>query len=199
MNILTEKFLELKRRTSIGRYTLSVLEEDQALMEMLGKTIGDYLTLEYVLGSIFNTREFYKARIYDTNDVFDFGKYNGQTLISVIKSNPNYVIWCVLEVNRFFVSNDVLKALAENISKKFSTKESVEKPFDLILEKLQKELKIKVHNPEKFDEVWEQIREERLQEEKTSKIYKEIISGGYADDDITGGEMDFDSWWEIHR
>jgi hypothetical protein len=136
--------------------------------------------------------DFQKARIYDIQDKFDFGKYPGHTVKFVVESNPGYIIWCVFKTNWFFITSDVVKTLATHLFRI----ERVEGTFDLFHRKLCKQLRTKICDDfDEFDEWWNRIYESRLQEEENAENYKEIIFGGYAD--ITGGEMDFDTWLEI--
>ena len=48
-----------------------------------------------------------KARTFDTRHELEFGKYKGRTLKYIIQKEPNYILWCVINVNWFAVENSI--------------------------------------------------------------------------------------------
>jgi tetratricopeptide (TPR) repeat protein len=47
----------------------------------------------------------------DENFYFDFGKMNGATLKEVIEHNPSYIIWAIINIDYFCVSEEVIEML----------------------------------------------------------------------------------------
>lgn len=45
--------------------------------------------------------------------IFTFGKYKGQTVRSVIDTDPDYVLWCHKNVNHFSISDDLVELCEE--------------------------------------------------------------------------------------
>lgn len=54
-----------------------------------------------------------RLKIYAEDDFLDFGKYKGMTIKEVIDDDPEYLVWCLDNVNFFDVSENVLQ-LIEN-------------------------------------------------------------------------------------
>lgn len=48
-------------------------------------------------------------------ETFTFGKYKGQSIESVIKSNPNYVLWANDNVSFFTLSDEQMKECRKQI------------------------------------------------------------------------------------
>lgn len=51
---------------------------------------------------------------YTLQSVFDFGKYRGKTVLEVIRTDPSYVEWCILEVENFRMRPESLSDLQIN-------------------------------------------------------------------------------------
>lgn len=48
---------------------------------------------------------------YTLQSELTFGKYSGMTIDAVTAINPGYIIWCLLNLNHFFISETELKIL----------------------------------------------------------------------------------------
>ncbi len=66
-----------------------------------------------------------KNRIYNIEDVFDFGKYKGKTIEDLLKENPGYVDWLIRNFRGFALSYDAFEqAKIITAGKRFSKKEA---------------------------------------------------------------------------
>lgn len=50
-----------------------------------------------------------RNRIYNIDDVFDFGKYKGKTIEDLLKENPGYVDWLIRNFRGFALSYDAFQ------------------------------------------------------------------------------------------
>ena len=51
---------------------------------------------------------------YDLETTMNFGKYKGKTLREILTANPNYVNWCLINVDYFHISNSTLTEIEIN-------------------------------------------------------------------------------------
>ena len=54
---------------------------------------------------------------YDETTVLQFGKYKDKTLLEVAKTNFGYIEWCLLNVDRFYVSKSLLERVADRFKR----------------------------------------------------------------------------------
>lgn len=47
-----------------------------------------------------------KIKIYDIDDVFDFGRNKGKTIRELLMDNPGYVDWCIRNIDAFALSQN---------------------------------------------------------------------------------------------
>lgn len=47
-------------------------------------------------------------KIYEPETVFDFGKNKGRTLEDVASTDVKYIVWCLLNVDHFFVDKELV-------------------------------------------------------------------------------------------
>ncbi|MBP9993344.1 MAG: hypothetical protein KBT67_00165 [bacterium] len=50
-------------------------------------------------------------KFYDIDDIFTFGKYEGETLAEVFEKDPKYIKYCEENIDDFYVSPGVMKSL----------------------------------------------------------------------------------------
>lgn len=50
-------------------------------------------------------------KLYDWNDLFDFGQCFGKTILEVFNTSPSYVEWCFKNVDTFCISDEIFKKL----------------------------------------------------------------------------------------
>lgn len=50
-------------------------------------------------------------RFTSLSDKFTFGAYNGQSLADVIDVNPEYLEWCVQEIDRFLIEDSAMNEI----------------------------------------------------------------------------------------
>ena len=56
-------------------------------------------------------------------DKFTFGKHKGETLVSVIGSDPTYVEWCVDEIEGFSISDRAHDLLHSSLEEYYEARE----------------------------------------------------------------------------
>lgn len=49
--------------------------------------------------------------IYDLDDQINFGKYNGKTIKEILDVNPDYLCWCIKNLDSFAISAEAMAAL----------------------------------------------------------------------------------------
>lgn len=125
-------------------------------------------------------------KFYEIDTVFQFGKYDGKTLLYVAKMDPWYIEWCILNLDHFFVSDDVVKVIEELTSDyRFS---------QVAKEKLKDKL-----------ESWEHRDQYRYYNDRDLETTFGKYAGWYAQDvegwsdqdidDVFGGDPD--AYWNI--
>jgi hypothetical protein len=51
---------------------------------------------------------------YTQNSLLKFGKYNGSILEDIAKTDPNYINWCIINLDHFYLSEEALEELRTN-------------------------------------------------------------------------------------
>ena len=54
-------------------------------------------------------------KTYERGDRLRFGKYKDEFIEDVIIEEPEYIQWCVENLDNFLLSNDLYKALQKNM------------------------------------------------------------------------------------
>ena len=49
-------------------------------------------------------------RTYQLDSTLHFGKYEGETLRSILEKDPDYVVWCFQNLGHFHIAREVLEA-----------------------------------------------------------------------------------------
>lgn len=52
-------------------------------------------------------------KYYTLDSEFNFGKYAGKTLKEVAEIEPNYINWCILNLDHFFIPNELIQELSK--------------------------------------------------------------------------------------
>ena len=52
-------------------------------------------------------------KIYELNDIFDFGKYKGKSIKEIMEYHSNYIAWCIEKVGYFAISRDAMRFFTE--------------------------------------------------------------------------------------
>lgn len=129
-------------------------------------------------------------KFYDLDTEFTFGKYEGKTVREILELQPNYLDWCAINLDHFYISDEVIDEIKTNISVFKISEEGVKK------------LSEKYKN-------WES-EQENLNNDYSDYDYRERstyenYNGSYAQDvegwsdqdinDVFGGEPD--AYWNI--
>lgn len=59
-----------------------------------------------------------KLHVYNIFDEMDFGKYKSQYISDILKTNPQYILWCIINLNKFIINGisfDLFKTNENNI------------------------------------------------------------------------------------
>ena len=68
-------------------------------------------------------------KFYDLDDVFTFGKYEGQTIAEVFEKDPKYIKYCEENIDEFYVS-PTLKRDLKSLSRAVSDSALLDMDFD---------------------------------------------------------------------
>ena len=134
---------------------------------------------------------------YDEITVLNFGKYKDKTLLEVAKTNFSYIEWCLLNVDRFYVSKNLLERLAD----RFKRSKVSENVLNAVAAKHRKLLKLEKEQEKEDNRYNEPDGWYNYNERDTYGQYR----GSYAQDveglsdnfinDVLGGEPD--AYWNI--
>ncbi|MDR1198651.1 MAG: hypothetical protein LBK94_06520 [Prevotellaceae bacterium] len=61
-------------------------------------------------------------KFYHIDTKFDFGKYAGKTLQEVLEIRPSYINWCIINLDHFYISEDVIDEI-KSIKPEFALSE----------------------------------------------------------------------------
>ena len=50
---------------------------------------------------------------YELTQVLNFGKHKGKTILEIAKQEPSYLNWCMVNLEHFYISDEVLSELHE--------------------------------------------------------------------------------------
>ena len=50
-------------------------------------------------------------KFYDLDTEFTFGKYQGKTVRQIIDLQPSYFEWCAMNLDHFYISNEVIQEI----------------------------------------------------------------------------------------
>lgn len=125
--------------------------------------------------------------MYKLTDEFNFGKYKGKTIEYVVKEEPSYIQWCILNLYTFYISIELLQELV-NINPKFIVREEVTKKLKLknyINYYTEKKNKYEPKNELDIENNYETFKEDNYIKEKYGSKYEKYNSyNGWSDDAI---------------
>ena len=52
-------------------------------------------------------------KIYTLDTEFTFGKYEGKTVKEVLELQPNYIDWCAINLDHFYISDEAITEIKE--------------------------------------------------------------------------------------
>jgi hypothetical protein len=107
---------------------------------------------------------------YNLDTKFGFGKFKGKTLKEVVESQASYIDWCAINVDRFYISDEVLDEVKSNFSFFTISEEAKKKLFEKY-EKYSNE-------QERFDE-----RDIEEREDYERDNFDALTDGNYGDYD----------------
>lgn len=76
------------------------------ILEARGSTFDDFVRLQCL-------RLTKNEKFYDLTDKLTFGKYRGELIETVIRGDPEYMIWCLKNVTGFGLTPEALGILEE--------------------------------------------------------------------------------------
>lgn len=174
-----EKCIEFK-------YKLSEEETKKYLMSCIK---SEYIYRDYpeINESITSLDDNTKIKMIEKkeHEFFGFGKYKNETIKNVLKSDSNYILWCIVHVDWFRIDNAIL--LHQNLKIKINYKIAI--VFNLLKESIYKDWKRNYYEEYNYDS----IDDSNL---PSSSFYGGIY--GCSDDTIDECfDGDPDNYWNI--
>jgi hypothetical protein len=119
-------------------------------------------------------------KFYKLDTEFTFGKYSGKTIREVIEIQPDYIDWCAINLEHFYIVDEIITEVKAII------------PSFAISEEGQSKL------TEKY-ETWESQQENNDDNDDYSSSYEKYGGAyGYDDDTIDSAfEGDPENYWNI--
>ena len=96
-------------------------------------------------------------KFYDLDDVFTFGKYEGQTIADVYEKDPKYIKYCQDNIDEFYVSSSLMREL-KSLGRAASDSALLNMNFDKMSDD---EIDAFMHNMDEGDE----FTEDRLEDD----------------------------------
>lgn len=115
---------------------------------------------------------------YDLDTEFEFGKYEGQTLEEVFQKDPKFIEQCLIKVDDFNLSDDVMEEL-----------KAIDDEFEFSPEALKR-------REEKF-QLWEQENDED-EEDFYDKDLEEFMDFNGQDDGESINDDEFDEFDDLN-
>lgn len=127
----------------------------------------------------------YKAehmKFYNLDTEFTFGKFEGMTVSEVLKIQHSYINWCAINLDHFFIPDEVIKEIKSTI------------PDFTISEEGQKKLSEKYETWVKEQEDYDDNDHYNDYQDYERDTFNALTDGQYGDyDDWRDGGGDFDS------
>jgi hypothetical protein len=125
-------------------------------------------------------------KVYTENSLLKFGKYNGSILEDIAKTDPNYINWCIINLDHFYVSEDAIEQLRTNSGLVISEEAT------LALEQKRSEIsEASDSNDYGFDDY-----DRRTYDDYNGSYAQDEMGWSYQDiHDVFGG--DADAYWNI--
>lgn len=129
-------------------------------------------------------------KFYDLDTVFTFGKYEGKTVREILELQPKYLDWCTINLDHFYISDEVIEEIKTIISD-FKISEEGEKKLSEKYENWESELENYNDDYSDYDYC------ERPTYENYNGSYAQDIEG-WSDQDIDDVfDGDPDAYWNI--
>lgn len=124
-----------------------------------------------------------RVKEYKTDSAVKFGRFNGKTLSDIVDMQPDYIEWCIIHLDHFYISEDTIDNLRE-LNSEFTINSQM---LDILKEK-SKNVYTRYRDNDDFD---------RSTYGKYSGSYAQDIEGlsdDFIDDVLDGFE---DAYWNI--
>ena len=95
---------QAKTTTVVLELPTKLVEAATIILQGRGSDIEDYVRLK--LKSLMRP-----TRHYDLYETYNFGKYKDEVVATVIRTDPEYVAWCLREVEGFGLTPEALGVL----------------------------------------------------------------------------------------
>ena len=90
-------------------------------------------------------------KFYDLDDVFTFGKYEGQTIAEVYEKDPKYIKYCEENIDEFYVSPGLKRDL-KSLGRAISDSALLDRDFDKMSDDEIAEFMHQMDEGDEFDE-----------------------------------------------
>ena len=128
-------------------------------------------------------------KTYHLNTTMSFGKHNGQSIQQIIDQDPQYLNWCIINLDHFMLENELYENLktANSIKIQKEAKKIQDKKYQSYLEELNKA----------DEEDWNDNYGRSSTYENYNGSYAQDVEG-YSDQDIDDiFDGDPDAYWNI--
>jgi len=129
-------------------------------------------------------------KFYDIDTEFTFGKYEGKTVREILELQPKYLDWCAINLDHFYISDEVIEEIKTIISD-FKISEEGEKKLSEKYENWESEQENYNDDYSDYD------YRERPTYENYNGSYAQDVEG-WSDQDIDDVfDGDPDAYWNI--
>lgn len=124
-----------------------------------------------------------RVKEYQSNSIVKFGRYNGKTLSEIVDIEPDYIEWCIMHLDHFYISEEAVESLVE-----INTDFTVSAEMQLILEEKAKNVYTRSRSNDDYDKPsYGQYAGSYAQDQE-----------GWSDNDINDAFDGFaDAYWNI--
>tara|TARA_B100000941_G_C28261062_1_gene426568 strand:+ start:117 stop:551 length:435 start_codon:yes stop_codon:yes gene_type:complete len=142
-------------------------------------------------------------KLYSADTIIGFGKYKGKKINSILSSDPNYLMWCLENLDHFILDDDTFHSLPSIIESKLKRVEISTDGRKVWGTTYNSHKLVKIYNSkkEKYDELKSKDEYNPIYGDESYGNY----SGTYAQDvaglsdnfidDVLGGEPE--AYWNI--
>lgn len=123
-------------------------------------------------------------KFYNPDTVFNFGKFSGKTLSEIIHLDPSYIDWCAINLEHFYITEDVINQI-KSIKSDFFISES---GYQILKEKI-KSWEIEQEVDDDYDDR-DYDRDDRDYDRDNFNALTDGQYGSYDDWCDNGGDFD---------